>query len=290
MDAWMALALGSAALAAAAAAGGIAAAWRIAPTDERRWRDAPPRWLRPVWTVAHVVGHHAMPLVPKPHRRSLAVRLRRAELARAVTPEQWLGTRLVYASLAALAGALATLALDGSVTLAIVAGVLVGSVLPEVVLHDAIRQRELLIQRELPTYLDVLTLAVESGCSLVAAVTIATEKAHDGPLRRALQRFLAELRAGSTRADALRSLDEWVALPAVTSLVGALLQADRTGARLGDVLRSQSTQRTHERFARAEKLAMQAPVKMLAPLILCIFPCTFLILGFPIGMKLSEGF
>lgn len=290
MDVWMALCLGSAALAAACAVGAGVGAWRAAPRDERRWRDRPPPLLRPVWPLAHVVGHHVAPLVPGRHLRALAVRLRRAELARAVAPEQWLGTRIVYALLGAITGSCIATASGSSVGLAALLGATLGVGITQVVLHDAVKRRELLVQRELPTYLDVLTLAVESGCSLVAAVGIATEKAHDGPLRRALERFLAELRAGSSRAQALENLDAWVAMPAMTSLVGALLQADRTGARLGDVLRSQSSQRTHERFARAEKLAMQAPVKMLGPLILCIFPCTFLILGFPIGMKLSEGF
>ena len=76
----------------------------------------------------------------------------------------------------------------------------------------------------------------------------------------------------------------------VSSLVSSLVQAEKTGASLGTVLRAQSTQRTNERFARAEKLAMEAPVKMLGPLILCIFPCTFVVIGFPIGVKMFNAF
>ena len=70
----------------------------------------------------------------------------------------------------------------------------------------------------------------------------------------------------------------------------ATLQAESSGASLATVLRAQADQRLHERFARAEKLALEAPVKMLGPLVLCIFPCTFLVLAFPLVMRfLGEG-
>ena len=289
MDPWFAFSVSSAALAAGCGALALALAWHRVPAENRAWREAPPRILRPLWPLARVLGHHLGRMLPAAHRRATARRLQRAELSRAASPEQWAGGRIAYGLLAAASAAAAMAALGRPQAVAALLGAGLGVALPQIALRDAIARRELHLQRELPTCLDVLTLAVESGCSLVAAVAIAVDKAQDGPLRRAFERFLAELRGGRSRADALRSLDDWVALPAMTALVGALLQAERTGARLGDVLRAQSTQRTNERFARAEKLAMQAPVKMLGPLILCIFPCTFLIIGFPIGIRLAEG-
>jgi tight adherence protein C len=75
-------------------------------------------------------------------------------------------------------------------------------------------------------------------------------------------------------------------IPAVSSFVATLIQAEATGMSLGPILRAQADQRRIERFARAEKLAMEAPVKMLFPLIAFIFPCVFAILLFPIVMKL----
>ena len=71
----------------------------------------------------------------------------------------------------------------------------------------------------------------------------------------------------------------------ISSFVSALIQGEKTGSSLGPILRAQGEQRRQERFLRAEKLAMEAPVKMLGPLILCIFPCTFIVIGFPIAMK-----
>jgi tight adherence protein C len=116
----------------------------------------------------------------------------------------------------------------------------------------------------------MLTLAIESGCNLTVGINIAVEKTPDSPLKRAFARLLREVRSGRTRIDGLRTLEERMDISVVTSLTSALVQAEKTGASLGSVLRAQSTQRTNERFARAEKLAMEAPVKMLGPLILCI--------------------
>ena len=77
--------------------------------------------------------------------------------------------------------------------------------------------------------------------------------------------------------------------PGVTNLVAAIVQAESMGMNLGPVLRAQAEQRRSERFIRAEKLAMQARVKMLFPLIAFIFPCTFIVLFFPIAMKLMNS-
>ena len=73
------------------------------------------------------------------------------------------------------------------------------------------------------------------------------------------------------------------------SLVSALVQGEMMGASVGPILRAQSEQRRTERFQRAEKLALEAPVKMLGPLILCIFPCTFIVIGFPIVVQLLKS-
>jgi tight adherence protein C len=284
------LAVGAATSSAALSVGALAATLARARDAGRLQRPPPPPWLRPVWPVARRVGERVGARLPAAYARQVARRLRAAEIERAVQPGEWCAARLAYGALGAAAiAAVATsagLPAAGAAALGCIAGI----ALPELRLRDAIQRREASIRREMPVYLDVLTLAVESGSSLTAAMALATEKAPDGPLRRAFVRFLADVRAGRARADALQALDENVAAPPVTALVAALLHSDRTGARLGPVLRAQASQRTQERFARAEKLAMQAPVRLLAPLILCIFPCTFLVLGYPIVVKLMAGF
>ena len=118
----------------------------------------------------------------------------------------------------------------------------------------------------------------------------AVDRSKPGPLMSEINRVLRDIRAGKPRVDALRDLAERMDFAPVSSLVSALVQGELMGSSLGPVLRAQSDQRRTERFQRAEKLAMEAPVKMLGPLILFIFPCTFIVLGFPIVMKfLSAG-
>ena len=128
-------------------------------------------------------------------------------------------------------------------------------------------------------------MALEAGGALGVALKVATERAPDSPLRRAFLRVQGDLRAGRSRADALTALADRLDVPAVRPLVAALVQAESSGGSLATVLRAQADQRIEERFARAEKLALEAPVKMLAPLVLCIFPCTFAILAFPLLMR-----
>jgi tight adherence protein C len=144
--------------------------------------------------------------------------------------------------------------------------------------------------KALPLYLDIVTLCVEAGLNLTSALTQAVQKGPANPFKAELNRVLRDIRTGRPRADAFRGLAERLQMPAVSSVVSAMITADRQGSALGPILRAQSEQRRNERFQRAEKLAMEAPVKMLFPLIAFIFPCTFAVIGFPIAMKfLQEG-
>ncbi|TAL83190.1 MAG: type II secretion system F family protein [Candidimonas sp.] len=147
-----------------------------------------------------------------------------------------------------------------------------------------VRQRQML--KEFPFLLDMATLCVEAGLNLQGALQQAAANGPPGALRYELRHALADMRAGMTRLDALQSLADRTDMPAIRQLVTALGQADQLGMSLGPLLRAQSEQRRAERFLRAEKLALEAPVKMLFPMIFCIFPCTFLIIGFPIAIKL----
>ena len=152
--------------------------------------------------------------------------------------------------------------------------------------HRAKRLRH--ISRSLPFYLDIVTLAVESGTNLTGALSHAVSKGPTGPLQAELERVLSDVRAGRTRAEALRALAQRIDLPAIASWVAALVSAERQGSSLGPILRAQAEQRRQERFQLAEKLAMRAPVKMLFPLLMFIFPCTFVLLLFPVAVRLLE--
>lgn len=146
------------------------------------------------------------------------------------------------------------------------------------------RQQQML--RELPFLLDMTTLCVEAGLNLHGALQQAAIHGPKGPMRAELRHALADMRTGVPKIQALQSMANRTNLSAVINMVASISQADLMGSNLGPLLRSQSEQRRSERFLRAEEQAMKAPVKMLFPMVLCIFPCTFLIIGFPIAMQL----
>jgi tight adherence protein C len=167
-------------------------------------------------------------------------------------------------------------------------GWVIGWLLPGSWLRDRSIRRMRTIEKALPFYLDIVTLSVESGANLTGALALAVDRGPSGPLQDELNRLLRDVRAGRTRAEALRALAERIDTPAIGSWVSALIAADRHGSGLGAILRAQADQRRQERFQLAEKLAMQAPVKMLFPLLVFIFPCTFVLLFFPIVVRLIE--
>jgi tight adherence protein C len=164
-----------------------------------------------------------------------------------------------------------------------------GAAYPQIWLRDQVKKRHLQISRALPYDLDLLTLSVEAGLDFTAALAKVVEKGKTGPLRDELQLVLKQLKMGKTREESLKAMVSRVELPSLTMFVMALIQADRMGTSLGKVLRIQSTQLRMDRTQRAEKLAGEAPVKMLFPLIACIFPTVFMILFGPIIFAFAFG-
>lgn len=247
--------------------------------------DDLPRVLRLLLPVALPLAERLGPRLPLAVRERMQRRLRQAGLDEELLPQHWLALLTVSA---VLSGAV-LYALSGGVVAPLI-GAAVGGAMPCAWLRDRMARRRNEVLRDLPVYLDMVTLALEAGGALGVALNVATERTPDSALRRAFLRAQGDLRAGRTRAESLSSLADRLDIPAVRPLVAALVQAESSGASLSAVLRAQADQRMEERFSRAEKLALEAPVKMLAPLVLCIFPCTFLILAFPLLMRfLGDG-
>ena len=166
---------------------------------------------------------------------------------------------------------------------------LFGMYYPLIWVNDQVKKRHLQISRALPYSLDLLTLSVEAGLDFTGALAKVVEKGKTGPLREELQIVLKQLKMGKTREEALKAMIARVDLPPLTTFVTALIQADKMGTSLGKVLRIQSTQLRIDRTQRAEKLAGEAPVKMLFPLIACIFPTVFMVLFGPIVFQFMFG-
>ncbi len=259
------------------------------PDEDRTYADKPPKPLLRVWPLIEIATHYFGGRLSVEYREKTIRRLRKVELDYALSPQQWFAAKIVYALL--IGGVVLLLCMwTGTKSVIIpVVGVVFGFFYLEIWMRDQVKRIQIEVLKNLPNFLDMLTLSIESGCNLTVGINIAVDKTPDNALRRAFARLLREIRSGRNRVDALRMLEERLDNPAVSSLITALVQAEKTGASLGNVLRAQSTQRTNERFSRAEKLAMEAPVKMLGPLILCIFPCTFVVIGFPIGIKMMNA-
>lgn len=164
-----------------------------------------------------------------------------------------------------------------------------GAAYPLIWLRDRVKSRHHKITRALPYNLDLLTLSVEAGLDFAAALGKVVEKGRKGPLSDELAITLRELKLGKTREEALRNLAARVDLTTLTSFVQALIQADKMGTPLGKILRILSTQMRIERTQRAEKLANEAPVKLLLPLIGFIFPTIFIMLFGPIAYQIFFG-
>jgi len=162
-------------------------------------------------------------------------------------------------------------------------------IVPDLWLLGAVRRRHQSIQRSLPFVLDLLTLSVEAGMDFISALQRNCKLRRLDPLNEELLRMTKEIQVGSSRKEALRNMADRVHQPDLKSVACALIQADELGVSIGAMLRIQSEQLRARRFDRAEKLAAEAPVKMLGPLMLCIFPAVFIILLGPILCQALKG-
>jgi tight adherence protein C len=248
-------------------------------------------WFMGLVRIPAVLAEPAVwPILSANHALRLERALAAVELEKVLTPASWVGMRLAHAFF--VAGMLAVTAPLANVSIfpMALAGFLGGYSVCGVWMRKTRHSLERHIARELPSYLDLLTVCVEAGATLTAGVNQIIEGAPASPLRRYFEHVLREVRGGQLRAHAFERVAALYAVPSLATLAAALGHAESSGMSLGGILRAQGQQRIAERFARAEKLAMQAPVRLLGPLIICIFPCTFIVLSVPIVVRLAEAF
>ena len=269
----------------------VYAAWRLyveLGNAETTYRDRPPPGFRLLWPLVNILANTAGSFLTEEREQSVLARLRRAGQEYALTPQQFVGGKLLAGLMFGMMGYV--FSGEGTAWLGIGVGALLGYYYPDLWLNDHTKARNLAILKALPFFLDIVTLSIEAGMNLTSALQKAVDRCKPGPLMVEINRVLRDVRAGKPRVDALRDMAERLDYAPTSSLVSSLVQGELMGSSLGPILRAQSDQRRTERFQRAEKLAMEAPVKMLGPLIMFIFPCTFIVLGFPIAMKfLSSG-
>jgi tight adherence protein C len=163
-----------------------------------------------------------------------------------------------------------------------------GFYFPVMNIRERKSRRQHSISLMLPDALDLLTISVEAGLDFMTAMKRVVDKQKAGPLKDETQRFFRQVELGRTRREALREMANRVQLPDLSAVVSALIQADRLGASIGPILRVQSDVARVRRGQRAEKAAQEAPVKLLAPLVLCIFPAVFIMIFAPVVIQMIK--
>jgi tight adherence protein C len=162
------------------------------------------------------------------------------------------------------------------------------TVLPSRKLRSQVEAREMSIRRQLPDVMDLLIICMEAGLGFTSAVTrtVANLK---GPLSDEFALVLGDMRAGASRSDALAGLAARIHLPEIGSFVLAIRQADQFGVSVSTVLRDQADDMRITRKQIAQEKAMKAPVKMLIPMVFCIFPPMFIVVIGPAALSITEG-
>ncbi|HVV36927.1 MAG TPA: type II secretion system F family protein [Acidimicrobiales bacterium] len=172
--------------------------------------------------------------------------------------------------------------------IAVLLGVVLG-VLPATRVSQAAAKRQKAIGRQLPDVLDLLVISIEAGLGFEQALE-RTIDAVPGPLSDEFSLMLGEVRAGATRADALRELSERVDEEDLRRFVLAVLQADKFGVSIGRMLRNQADEVRTARRQKAQEQAQKAPVKMLIPMVFCIFPSIFIVIIGPAILNVAHNF
>jgi tight adherence protein C len=247
---------------------------------------------RLVGPLSDQVAAVVMRFLPRTDQAQIQSRLLAAGLGRSMTPQMYLAIKGAVVGFSVLLGLLALIA--GTVAplfslLLAVGGAVLGIIGPDFYINSRIRARGVTMQAELPNVLDLLCVSVEAGLGFDSALVKLSERMQ-GPLVDEFSLVLHEMRIGESRAAALRNLSERVDVPEVSQFCRALIQADQLGIALSRILRVQSHDMRIKRQLAAEEKAMKAPVKMLFPTVIFIFPAMFVVALGPAMLDLLKTF
>ncbi len=243
------------------------------------------KYFRP---VIEILAAYNSKLNLDKYEKKIKQRLIKSGNALQLVPMEFLAIKEISAVIGCLIGLYFVLLINAAPMFIIICGVLV-FFLPDLKLNDVITKRKRSIFIDLPFCMDLLTLAVEAGMNFSSGIREVVEKGKANPLRDELEKMLQEMRLGVSQRDALIGFADRIDLYEVRSFTAALNQAEKLGTPLGETLRIQSDIRRNERFQKAEKLAQEAPIKMLMPLAMFIFPAVFIVILLPIVIQMMRG-
>lgn len=252
-------------------------------TLEQSARD---RVWRPALSLA---GRKLRRLTPVGWAEAIEHRITLAGLAGRWTVERVLVAKAVLGAIGLFGAAYGFgLTIPKGLLITAIAGV-VGYFLPDLVLRAKASERQQQIRDALPDSLDQLTMTVDAGLAFEGALA-RTARAGEGPLADELIRVLQEMQIGVARSDALRKLAERTDVPDLRTFVFSVVQSEEYGLPIAQILRVQAGELREKRKARAEERALKIPVKIIFPLVLCIFPTLFIVLLGPAAIRIFEAF
>ena len=258
---------------------------RIAsPLDAKKFRE---RAMEP---MRENLARWVLKVNPRASLESISLKLLGAGLGRRITPTGFLAAKGLMAVFGALVGVMVSSMAGSATGLLFTVGLAAGGFFaPDYFLNLKARARRERIKADLPDALDLLAVSVEAGLGFDGAIAKITEHM-EGPLADEFSLTLGEMRIGESRQDALKRMADRVDAPELSSFTRAIIQADQLGTSLGRILRVQAADSRLRRQAAAEEKAMKAPIKMLFPTVLFIFPSIFLVILGPAFMNLEKVF
>ncbi len=243
---------------------------------------------RVFFPMVRIAGQRLQQFAPSNMKVTLEKELTKAGLK--VSAEQWMGYYVLGSGSGLALGWLLAVLMRKPASTGILLGMLFGfglGFLPRLILKQQVAKRQKQIVRALPDVLDLLTVSVKAGLGFDSALMKVTDKMK-GPLSDELSKVLHEIKVGVLRKDALRSMAIRTGVNDLQSFVGTIIQADQLGVSISNVLQLQSDSLRERRRQTAEEAGMKAPVKMLFPLILFIFPTLFIVLLGPAVLQIIE--
>jgi tight adherence protein C len=252
--------------------------------DAKKFRE------RTVEPMRESMARLVLKLNPRTSTEAISLKLLGAGLGRRITPTSFLAAKGLLAATGALVGVIVgSMAGSGTGLLLTVALAAAGFFAPDYFVTLKARGRRERVKADLPDALDLLAVSVEAGLGFDGAIAKITEHM-EGPLADEFSLTLGEMRIGESRQDALKRMADRVDAPELSSFTRAIIQADQLGTSLGRILRVQAADSRLRRQAAAEEKAMKAPIKMLFPTVLFIFPAIFLVILGPAFMNIEKVF
>jgi tight adherence protein C len=248
---------------------------------------------RIIYPLAHALGKLAIRFTPQNALQSTAKKLELAGSPARLDPTLFLASQGVAAIffgglILALFSFMGSEWPMGRKVLVVIASFAIGFFIPQILLSSKITQRQKNIRRAMPDALDLLTICVEAGLGFDSAMSKVSEK-WKTELSLAFARVIQEIQLGKLRREALRDMADRIGIPEMTSFVAAVIQSEMLGVSMAKVLRIQSDQMRIKRRQHAEEEAHKAPIKMLIPMGLLIFPSLMVVLLTPAALKIMHS-